>query len=137
MRPRSLLLSLPFVLAASVSAAQSATQPAQDAAAAWLQLADTAQYGPSWDAAAAFFKAAMPRAAWEAALKSVRPGLGAVRSRQLKSAIFTRTLPGAPDGEYVVIQYRTRFEHKADALETITPMRDPDGSWKVSGYFIR
>ena len=134
MRPWSVLLALPFVLAAPCGA-QSATQ-AQEAAAAWLQFADTGQYGASWDAAAAIFKASMTRAAWEAALKSVRPGLGAVRSRQLKSATFTRTLPGVPDGEYVVIQYRTRFEHKADALETITPMRE-DGSWKVSGYFIR
>jgi hypothetical protein len=136
MRPRSLLLALPFVLAAPC-AAQGATQPAQDAAAAWLQLADTAQYGASWDTAAAIFKSAMPRAAWEAALKSIRPGLGAARSRQLKSATFTRTLPGVPDGEYVVIQYRTRFEHKADALETITPMRERDGTWRISGYFIR
>jgi Protein of unknown function (DUF4019) len=135
MRPRSLLLALPFVLIAPCGA-QGATQPAQDAAAAWLQLADTAQYGASWDVAAALFKASMPRAAWESALKSVRPALGAVRSRQLKSATYTRTLPGVPDGEYVVIQYRTRFEHKADALETITPMRE-GGSWKVSGYFIR
>jgi hypothetical protein len=135
MRPQSVLLALPFVLAAPCGA-QGTTQ-AQEAAAAWLQLTDTAQYGASWDAAAAIFKASMPRAAWEAALKSVRPGLGAVRSRQLKSATFTRTLPGVPDGQYVVIQYLTRFEHKADALETITPMREPDGSWKVSGYFIR
>jgi hypothetical protein len=47
-----------------------------------------------------------------------------------------RTLPGAPDGEYVVIQYATRFEHKPSIIETVTPMLDKDGSWKVSGYFI-
>jgi hypothetical protein len=52
-------------------------------------------------------------------------------------AQFTRTLPGAPDGDYVVIQYRTRFEHKAAAVETVPPMRDADGQWRVSGYFIR
>jgi hypothetical protein len=46
-------------------------------------------------------------------------------------------LPGAPDGEYVVFQFDTQFEHKRAAVETVTPMRDPDGSWRVSGYFIR
>jgi len=36
-----------------------------------------------------------------------------------------------------VIQYETRFENKASAIETVTPMKQKDGSWKVSGYFIR
>jgi hypothetical protein len=46
-------------------------------------------------------------------------------------------LPGAPDGEYVVIQYESSFEHKQAAVETVTPMLDKDGTWRVSGYFIR
>jgi len=46
-------------------------------------------------------------------------------------------MPGAPDGKYVIIQYDTVFENKASAVETVTPMVDPDGSWRVSGYFIR
>jgi hypothetical protein len=29
------------------------------------------------------------------------------------------------------------FENKAAAVETVTPMADPDGAWRVSGYFIR
>jgi hypothetical protein len=47
------------------------------------------------------------------------------------------TMPGAPDGEYVVIQYQTTFEHKNSAVETVTPMLDNDGQWRVSGYYIR
>ena len=47
------------------------------------------------------------------------------------------SLPGAPDGKYVVIQYDTVFENKSSAVETIIPMADPDGAWRVSGYFIR
>ncbi len=47
------------------------------------------------------------------------------------------SLPGAPDGEYVVIQYNTEFENKKVAIETITPMLDDDGKWRVSGYYIK
>ena len=50
---------------------------------------------------------------------------------------YTTNLPGAPDGEYVVIQYKTSFQNKASAIETVTPMRDPDGVYRVSGYYIR
>jgi hypothetical protein len=46
-------------------------------------------------------------------------------------------LPGAPDGDYAVIQFSTEFAHKRTARETVTPMRDADGEWRVSGYFIR
>ncbi len=46
-------------------------------------------------------------------------------------------MPGAPDGEYVVIQYDSSFEHKQAAVETVTPMLDKDGKWRVSGYYIK
>jgi hypothetical protein len=55
----------------------------------------------------------------------------------MMSSTFARALPGAPDGEYVVVKYRTRFEHKEQAEETVVPMRDRDGVWKVSGYFVK
>jgi len=45
--------------------------------------------------------------------------------------------PGAPDGEYVVLQYHASCEHKAAAVETVTATREPDGAWRVVGYFVR
>jgi hypothetical protein len=110
---------------------------AQDAAKAWLALIDSGQYGRSWDDAALIFKTSVSKADWENMCRSVRAPLGSVKSRTVKSATFTRTLPGAPDGEYVVIQYDTRFENKASAVETVTPMHEKDGSWRISGYYIR
>jgi len=41
------------------------------------------------------------------------------------------------DGRYVVIQYDAVFTNKASAVETVIPMADPDGVWRVSGYVIR
>jgi len=52
-------------------------------------------------------------------------------------AKFRSSLAGAPDGDYVVIRFKTSFTNKADSEETITPMLDPDGQWRVSGYFIK
>jgi hypothetical protein len=36
-----------------------------------------------------------------------------------------------------VIQFATSFENKQSAVETVTPMRDSDGTWRVSGYYVR
>ncbi len=114
-----------------------ATDEGIAASAAWLEIVDAQRYGDSWQQACAYFRGLVPKERWEKQLAGVRGPLGPVLSRELTSAEYARKLPGAPDGEYVVIQYRTKFQNKIDAVETVTPMRDPDGVFRVSGYYIR
>ena len=57
-------------------------------------------------------------------------------SRGSSPVTSPRSLPGVPDGQYVVIEYRSVYEKKQEAVETVTPMVE-DGEWKVSGYYIR
>jgi len=106
------------------------------AARAWLNLIDEGDYGESWNQAAALFQKATTKENWQRALDQVRTPLGNLTSRKVKSVQFTQSLPGAPDGEYVVIQFDTAFEHKKAAVETVTMMMD-SGNWKAAGYFIR
>jgi Protein of unknown function (DUF4019) len=35
------------------------------------------------------------------------------------------------------VLFRTAFEKKTDAAETVTLEREPDGKWRVIGYTIR
>ncbi len=107
------------------------------AAEAWLKLVDEGKYAESWKEAAAFFKGAMKQDQWVQALNGVRKPLGKVLSRNVKSAKYTTTAPGAPDGEYVIVELDTSFSEKKSAVETVTPMMDKDGKWRVAGYFIR
>jgi len=127
-----------FFLGSVTQAAETdAINKAQDAAKAWLALVDAEKYGQSWDEAATLFRGGVSKVDWEKAVKPIRSQLGSLKSRTLKSVNFTRGLPGAPDGEYVVIQFDAQFEHKASAVETVTPMREKDGIWRVSGYYIK
>jgi hypothetical protein len=132
-----------FVLAAACAAPfahaqqQDAVRDAVAAADRWLVAADAGDGAATWDRAAAAFQAAVSKADWSAALAQVRQPLGAVTSRKLVSSEYKRAQPGAPDGEYVVIQYDTQFAHKPHVVETVVPMRERDGSWKVSGYFVK
>jgi Protein of unknown function (DUF4019) len=134
------VLALGAVIAALVLAADSsssAEKAAQQSAQSWLALIDAGKYGQSWSEAAQLFKQAVPQAQWESAARGAREPLGRLQSRKLQSSDYRRSLPGAPDGEYVVIQYATSFENKKSAIETITPMKDKDGVWRVSGYYIK
>lgn len=107
------------------------------AAEQWLALVDTGEYSDSWDEASELFRGAVTKEVWRQSLSGVRRPLGDMTNRSLQSAQYTTSLPGAPDGEYVVIQFATSFENKEAAIETVTPMRDEDGQWRVSGYFIK
>jgi Protein of unknown function (DUF4019) len=103
----------------------------------WLQQLDAGDHLASWSSAATPFKNAVTSTQWQQAAQSVRQPLGAVQSRQDKSTQFTRSLPGAPDGQYAVLQFDTRFDRKAQAVETLTLVLEADGAWRVTGYFIR
>ena len=110
-------------------------RPASTAAEAWLELVDQGRFGASWDEAAITFKAAIARLKWETTVQDARNSLGVLVKRKLRSARHARNLPNAPEGEYVVIQNDTRFESRL-AIETVTMMRQPDGAWRVAGYFV-
>jgi hypothetical protein len=116
---------------------QSKEELAASTSQAWLALVDAGKYQESWQQAAEFFKNAVDQNQWESSMIAYRKPLGNVLSRELIFKKYTNTLPGAPDGEYVVIQYKTSFENKASAVETVTPMLDTDGIWRVSGYYIK
>ena len=107
------------------------------AAEKWLTIVDKGKYMESWKESSEYFKQAVTQDQWEQALRAVRGPLGKLISRKVKSATYTSSLPGAPDGQYVVIQFNTSFENKKSGIETVTPMIDKDGKWRVSGYYIK
>ena len=128
-----------FVSFAGIVGAQSLNKEESAIAVAkeWVALVDTGKYKESWEAAAGYFKTAVPEEQWVQSIPAVREPLGKVLSREVVSAAYKTSLPGAPDGEYVVVQFATSFENKETAGETITPMIDEDGTWRVAGYYIQ
>lgn len=106
------------------------------AATSWVTLIDAKRFDESWNEAGELFKSQMPQARWASTIQPVRGPMGAVSLRSLKSITKTAKLPGAPDGEYEVVQFQTRFDHKSEAIETVVLARETSG-WKVDGYFIR
>lgn len=127
-------------VAAAAKPEEAAAKPeevAVKAAEQWLALIDAGKATESWESASGYFKKALPQESWGKSLDAVRKPLGDVITRKLKSVRYTKTLPGAPDGEYVVLQFDTSFTNKKTAVETVTPMLDKDGKWRVSGYFVR
>lgn len=115
-----------------VAKREAAVQVAQN----WLAVVDTGNYDESWQEAASFFQSKVSGADWQNALKQSRTPLGTVSHRTLAGSVYQTDPPNAPKGEYVIVQFKTEFVSGA-FIETVTPMLDKDGKWRVSGYFIK
>jgi hypothetical protein len=139
---KNVMLCLSLALLAALMGCGRQSNPAAETAAmtaaqAWLAQVDAVQYGESWDQAAQIFRGAVSREHWIQVMQSTRAPLGTNLSRKLVTKQYRTMLPGAPDGEYVVIIFASSFQNKQSAVETITPMLDKDGTWRVSGYYMK
>jgi hypothetical protein len=115
-------------------AVTTAKQEAQE----WLALFDKNNFQATWKEASAFFKSKISAEQWGTRIEQMRtrrPVLDSLRSRSLVAARYTSSLPKAPDGEYVVVQYEGTYADEKWA-ETVTLKKDPDG-WRVAGYFVK
>jgi len=118
-------------------AAFEAEEAASSAAHAWLSRIDSGDYPGSWKEGSGYFQRAVSEQSWVASLEAVRTPLGKPVSRKAVKAQESSSLPGAPDGRYVVMSFKTAFERKESAVETVTFMLDKDGKWRAAGYFIK
>jgi len=108
-----------------------------EAAQGWLKLIDNGKYKASWDMAALVFKTVVLKEDWVKKASDVRAPFGKVASREIMGYQYTKALPGVPEGEYVIIQFKTAFQNGLKGIETITPMLEADGAWRTTGYFIK
>ena len=121
----------------AVHAEDTFAQGATAAAETWLGHVDAGDYAGSWREASAYVQGAITEHAWVASLTRVRTPLGQRLSRQLKQVQHTTSMPGAPDGDYVVMQFDTRFTNQQAAVETVTFRQEKPGRWKAAGYYIK
>jgi hypothetical protein len=137
-RRRLAIAILTIVLSPIAGMAEDSVESqAQTSDLTWLAMIDQGKYAQSWETASDSFQSAMKEEDWQRALDHVRTPLGKVLKRKLSASNYTTSLPGAPDGQYVVTLFSTQFEHKISAQERVVAKRGQDGNWRVTGYFIR
>ncbi len=102
----------------------------------WTALIDSQAWQESWQNTGMQFQTAVSAQDWVVQIASVRTPLGAVTNRVLKTVDAYDTLPGAPDGDYRIVQFETTFAQPRLWTETVVLQRET-GEWKVVGYFIK
>lgn len=115
-----------------------AVTPAATAAAeSWLAGIDAGNYSQCWKEASALFRGGVTEAAWANSMETFRKPLGDVVSRKLSSTRLVKEMPGAPDGQFAVMQFDSSFSGQKSAVETVTFLLEKDGQWRAAGYFIK
>jgi opacity protein-like surface antigen len=120
--------SLAVMIVAIAAAVQSGaaddeldTAPAMAAAQSWLGTVDAGRYGQSWEDASKAFREAATKEKWVSLVQPVRGQTGLLIARKVRNARYARDLPNAPAAEYFALQFDTRFERIAHALENDRP----------------
>jgi hypothetical protein len=105
-----------------------------NAAHAWLLLLDRKDWGTAWDASSQVFRATVPLGTWMDNVPKLREPFGAFIEREPGVAIYKKSLPGRPAGDYVTVAFTSRFANKDKVIESVTTVRESDGRWRVTGY---
>lgn len=102
----------------------------------WLEIVDAENYFQSYQLTDNAFKDVLTAPQWEDALNNIRLPFGRVVWRSEIKRKEMNSIPGWPRGEYITIEFNTKFEMSNAIIETVTLSRN-SGEWRPIGYFIK
>ena len=110
--------------ATSVGCGSADEDAAVEAATQWLTLLDAGEVRRSWAQSAKIFRNNVSIEDYEKMIEDSRAGLGKLTSRSLRSAHARRSLPNAPRGRYVVVEFDSAFENNKAGIDVSPAVRD-------------
>jgi hypothetical protein len=132
----SLVLLLSLSIISKEDSKKSKIEDAVNSIQNWLEIIDSGSYSESWSLTGKMFKDQISDEKWTETLEKSRKPFGKNIERKLKSSKFQTSLPGVPDGIYIVTQFKSKFEKKKKAIETVTVIFEEE-NWKIVGYYIK
>ncbi len=120
----------------AVGCGQGDEEAAVETSTGWLKLLDSGNVDESWKQSAAMFRNNVSVEDYKKSIQESRGHLGKLMSRKVRTAQAAHSLPNAPRGRYVVVQFDSVFENHPAIVETVTTKYD-SGDWRVLGYRSR
>ena len=135
--PAACLFVLCCVTLSVVRAQDKVDEAGQKAAEEWLALLDTAKYGDSWQKADQSFQSRTTQPQWVERATGLRDSVGPFKSRKLVQADSRTDSSGGAEREFIIVRFESAFEKAPSVSETVFTVKEKDGSWKVTNYFMR
>ncbi|MEK7950718.1 protein kinase domain-containing protein [Luteolibacter soli] len=102
----------------------------------WLGLLDAGNYSEAYAALAPLASSSVTAEQWQAAMERDRKPLGEMKTRRFKVAEESKSAPGLPGGDYLILQFDSVFSNKPAAVESVILTKAGD-EWKLAGYSVR
>jgi hypothetical protein len=109
------------------------TDEALSVARSWVAEIDAGQYEQSYLDGGTALHEKVPEDTWIQILKTERPLLGKIISRQETSHSYRPDGYEGAEGEFMTVSYHSSFENKPAEVEHIV-LRREDGKWRGVGY---
>ena len=104
----------------------------------WLALLDAGKFGAAWDVSSAHLKSVVTRQKWVTEIGKARKPFGKLATRKAERFARAHSLPGAPEGDYSIVEFDSTYANGKRATEQVIWMFESKSkAWRVSGYFIR
>jgi hypothetical protein len=108
---------------------------AQSVALRWLNLLDQGDYEDAFEWEAQDFRMARTQTQFVRYMQARRAPFGHAFDRKFIGAANIHKLVGVPEGNYVSVLFKTRFEKKSETAERVILVEQPVG-WRVLEYRI-
>lgn len=132
-----LFMLLLLTLTTPAKAEMLAHEALEEKATNYLKLLDQGLYEKAWfDMSEIFHGLNIPQL-WEKRQATIRTAYGAMYSRRLHHISYRQTYNLSPDGQYVIVQFKSSFQNKLDIIETIVLDCRVDSECSVREYIIR
>jgi hypothetical protein len=118
-RALTLTAILLISIAMPAGAALLSQSQAENQARGFLKQLDQGQNDESWQAMSALFQAINDQARWKIRQQVIRASYGSLLSRDLKNVSYRTSFSLSPDGQYVITQFRSSYQNKAESVETV------------------
>jgi len=125
--------------AAAVHAQDIAPAELASAGAGVLKLIDESRFGEVWNAASPVTQQSVPKDKFNAEVARLRQPLGAPAQRVWIQLSRQQVSAGAGSmaGQYLSIEFETRFASGQVKHELVSFRLDDDKLWRVAGYVVR
>jgi hypothetical protein len=108
---------------------------ARSAALRWLRLLDLGVYHEAFEWEAQDFRMARTQAQFVRYMQARRAPFGRALGRKVIGSANIRKFVGVPEGNYVSVLFKTRFEKKSETAERVILVEQEVG-WRVLEYRI-
>jgi hypothetical protein len=101
-----------------------------------VQLLDDGKFDKAYQATSLLMQKTVNQTEWIYLMDVSRKPLGKVKARTLTDIRTARNPKGLPEGDYMVVYYKTNFANRRDGDELLT-LTLSDGKWRVLTYQVK